>query len=250
MKNTEKFTGKADVYEESRPSYPHQLIEMLYTKYGFSENSIIADIGSGTGKFAKLLLEMGSKVYCVEPNADMRAAAEKELQAYNGFELINSGAENIDLGNSSCDFVTAAQAFHWFDTLRFKAECRRILRSGGKAVLIWNNRDNEQDCTKECYNVFKEFCPEFKGFSGGGRYSESIDIMFDGDYEKEELENPIYFNRRQFINRGLSASYSLTEKDGRFDEYIKALGRVFDKYEANGILEMRNFTRAYIGSVK
>ena len=72
MDSTIKFDGLANLYEDGRPEYPTILIEKLYTDYGFKSTSIIADIGAGTGKFSKLLLEKGSKVFCVEPNKDMR----------------------------------------------------------------------------------------------------------------------------------------------------------------------------------
>ena len=65
--NENKFSGKADVYDKFRLSYPEELFDLLYSEY-ITPRSIIADIGSGTGKFAQPLLERGNTVYCVEPN--------------------------------------------------------------------------------------------------------------------------------------------------------------------------------------
>ena len=45
MNNTNKFTGLAQDYESSRPSYAHEFIDCLYEKYGFQASSVIADIG-------------------------------------------------------------------------------------------------------------------------------------------------------------------------------------------------------------
>ena len=87
MDSTRKFDGYAKDYAVGRPSYALDLINCLYERYGISEKSVIADIGSGTGKFAKHLLERGSQVYCVEPNDDMRQTAEKELGSYEKFLL-------------------------------------------------------------------------------------------------------------------------------------------------------------------
>ena len=83
MDSTIKFDGLANLYEDGRPEYPTILIEKLYTDYGFKSTSIIADIGAGTGKFSKLLLEQGSKVFCVEPNKDMRNELVNKLNKYN-----------------------------------------------------------------------------------------------------------------------------------------------------------------------
>ena len=72
MDNIQNFSGLANDYIIGRPTYSNTFIESLYSQYGFTEQSVVADIGSGTGKFAKQLLDRGSFVYCIEPNDDMR----------------------------------------------------------------------------------------------------------------------------------------------------------------------------------
>lgn len=57
MDTTKKFDGRAKGYTASRPSYAMELIDCLYKEYGIDESSVIVDIGSGTGKFAKHLIE-------------------------------------------------------------------------------------------------------------------------------------------------------------------------------------------------
>ncbi|MFR1709510.1 MAG: class I SAM-dependent methyltransferase [Clostridium sp.] len=73
--NENKFNGMAKIYSKYRPSYSFNFIDYLFTNVGISQSSIIADIGSGTGILTKQLLEKGSKVYGIEPNADMRVIA-------------------------------------------------------------------------------------------------------------------------------------------------------------------------------
>lgn len=48
-KNTERFSDRVDNYVKYRPSYTRGFIDYLYTNVGFSKDSLIADIGSGTG---------------------------------------------------------------------------------------------------------------------------------------------------------------------------------------------------------
>lgn len=93
------------------------------------------------------MLERGSTVYGVEPNTDMRRKAEKELCGFKKFFSIAASAENTGLKSDSVDIITSAQAFHWFDTLKFKQECRRILKSRGLVVLTWNTRDENDSVT-------------------------------------------------------------------------------------------------------
>ena len=37
--------------------------------------------------------------------------------------------------------------------------------------------------------------------------------------------------------------------DEKFDEYVKELNELFDKYEKNGIATVPNYTEVYIGEV-
>lgn len=167
MDSIQKFSGLANDYAIGRPAYANAFIDYLYTKYGFSEHSVIADIGSGTGKFAKQLLDRGSYVYCVEPNDDMRNTAIKELCEYEKFHAVKGTATETNLPVNTVDFITTAQAFHWFDVLAFKEECKRILKDNGMVFLIWNLRDMSSKVNQECFNVYTKYCPKFKGFSGG-----------------------------------------------------------------------------------
>lgn len=64
----------------------------------------------------------------------MRREAERELSGFTGFIPVDAAAEDTGLARHSVDFITVAQAFHWFDAVRFREECRRILRPGGKVV--------------------------------------------------------------------------------------------------------------------
>lgn len=250
MDSTQNFSGLAKEYTIGRPAYAAEFINMLYNNYGFSSQSVIADIGSGTGKFANQLLEMGGFVYCVEPNDDMRAAAEKELSAYNDFQAVKGTATETTLTEHSVDFVTTAQAFHWFDVEAFQHECRRILKENGLVFLIWNMRDMTCSVNQECFDIYKKYCPNFRGF-GGGIQKDDVRIkqFFSNNYDYLEFSNDIFYEKETFISRSLSGSYSLKRDDKNYDEYIKALKNIFDKYALGNQLRMKNKTLVYFGKV-
>lgn len=246
MDNTKKFDSKADAYTKGRPSYAAEFIDMLYCEQGFSESSVIADIGSGTGILSSQLLERGSAVYAVEPNTDMRTAAERALSSYSKFKSVNGTAENTGLDDSSVDFITVAQAFHWFDVPSFKAECKRILKPHGKVFLVWNSRDVTADVNVRQSEIFKKYCPNYKGFNGGVAQIDSrISEFFDGAFKYREFDNPLCYGKQKFIQRSLSGSYALSERDENYDEFIKALGDFFDCYAVDGVLTVPNKTEAY-----
>lgn len=246
--STKKFTGKADVYSAARPGYSEKFIDYLYTEIGLSSYSTVADIGSGTGKFSVELLRRGTQLYCVEPNDDMRRVAERDLSIYPNFHSVNGTSECTGLDENSMDFITVAQAFHWFDVDKFKEECRRILKKNGGVILVWNTR-SECEFTAANRAVFEKYCPEFRGFSSEKRDRAGVECFFDGKFTQVKFVNPHYLNRASFIARSESGSYSLHPDCPNYDEYISALGDLFDKYESDGIIEIPNETVAYIGKI-
>lgn len=250
MDATKKFSGKAEGYEKYRPTYPKGLLDYLYQEKGFQKDSVIADIGAGTGIFSRLLLERGSHVFCVEPNNDMRRVAWQKLQEYETCTFVNATAEHTLLNDQSMDFVTAAQAFHWFDQSAFAAECRRILRPGGKVVLLWNSREKNDEMVKETYQICQMICPEFKGFSGGEETPQKYQSFFrEGRYEEKIFDNDLHLNLEEFLGRYLSASYAPSKEESRYFEFTKALTGLFGSYQKGGIITLPNKTRCYIGEV-
>ncbi len=149
MKDTTKrFSNRVENYIKYRPSYPQKLIDYLIEIVGINKNSTVADIGSGTGIFTKLLVDKVKTIYAVEPNNEMRSAAIKAFGNFSNCFSVNATAENTTLENNSIDFITSAQAFHWFNIPKSKLEFKRILKRDGKLILIWNNRVNNTEFLK------------------------------------------------------------------------------------------------------
>src|SRR5256885_16580939 len=130
-KPTERFSNRVDNYVRFRPRYPVQIVDLLKSECALAGDSVIADVGSGPGFLAELFLANGNRVFGIEPNREMREAGERLLQKYSGFRSIGATAEETTLPEHSVDFVTAGQAFHWFDRERCRQEFIRILRPGG-----------------------------------------------------------------------------------------------------------------------
>ncbi len=250
--NEYKFTGKADIYAKYRPTYPDAFLDYLYSKVGFQKDSVLADIGSGTGILTKLLLGKGSFVYGVEPNEDMRKAAEQELAGYKNFASVPASAESTGLNDCSVDFITVAQAFHWFDLKEFKAECQRILKEDGKAVLVWNCRDMHSEFVQKCDELNRAYCKDYKGFSGGMKSEspqEYSDFFKGGMCDYKVFQNDLMFDLDGFIGRSMSASYAPKNGTENHEPYVTGLKRLFERYGDSGHLRMPNLTRAYIGGV-
>lgn len=252
MDTIKKFTGKADVYKQFRPNYPEEYIQYLIRENHLTPQSQVADIGSGTGKLTAQLLDHHLKVIAVEPNDDMRNAAEQNLSRCPTFTSQNGTAENTWIQAKSIDLITVAQAFHWFEVEKFKTECQRILKPGAKVALVWNSRNQEQDLIQENALIHKKYCPTFKGFSGGiaATAKTTFPLFFkNGNYQEEIFQNDLYYTLEGFIGRNQSSSYAPNPQDPHYAAYIQEITALFEKYSANGILTMPNLTRSFLGEV-
>jgi SAM-dependent methyltransferase len=246
MDNTQKFSGKADVYQQARPNYAQALLDFIAQTWGIGEGSLVADVGSGTGIFTRQLLRLGAKVFAVEPNPDMRAKAEELLGENPNFVSVVGTAERTTLPDHSFHLVTAAAAFHWFDPEFFRLECERILLPGAPVVLAWNEAGLSAEINLGRERIFKKYCPNFKGFSGGKDARNRAKRAFFGEeIQERRFWNPLIYDRQTFVNRALSASYSLIETDPEFNSYLAELGELFDQHAADGKIVLPQDSVAY-----
>ena len=249
--NRERFTGKQADYAAARPDYARGFLDRLRSLYPPPDRFTAADIGSGTGKLSAQLLEAGFTVYAVEPNGDMRREAEQRLGSRPGFRSVEGCDRATGLEDQSVDFVTAAQAFHWFDPEAFGRECRRILRREGRAFLVWNVRNPEAPVTRELAAVFQEYCPDFYGFSRGlERDDPRIRSFFGGEYESWSFPHPLRYTQETFLRRAFSSSYSLTGEHPAFAPYRQALEEVFHRFAVENQVTVDNETVVYTARVR
>src|SRR5262245_3317818 len=137
---TQRFSSRVENYIKYRTGYPNEVMETLRNECGLTSDSIIADVGSGTGILTEMFLRNGNLVYGIEPNREMRESAERLLKDYPRFRSIAARAEETTLDDASVDFVTAGQAFYWFDREKTSREFARVLKPRGWVALIWNER--------------------------------------------------------------------------------------------------------------
>jgi SAM-dependent methyltransferase len=247
LDNTKKFTNKSEAYAKYRPSYPEKFIE--YIRQSLGENKIIADVGAGTGILTRQLAQNQKIVYAVEPNDEMREACENSSRDIRNISIINGTAENTMLEDKSIDIITVAQAFHWFDMEKTRTEFKRILKSDGRVVLVWNSHDDKDELTRENRVLFERLCTNFNGFSGGCKPHTNDDFFKDGVCDYKIFPNDSTLTFDEFIGRSLSASYAPLKEDTVYDEFIEGLKNIFNKYSVDGKLTFPQNTYAYIGEI-
>ena len=247
MKPTERFSDRVSNYVKYRPSYPAAALDTLFKECNVNEHSVIADIGSGTGKLTELLLERGSNVIAVEPNKEMREAAESSLQAHTGFTSVDGTSEVTGLADGVADVVIAAQAFHWFEPVATKREFARILKSGGRIALIWNQRDKTSDFQHAYDQMLTAHCPEYKELKHTNIPEEEfVDFFAPTGYELFNTPYVQHFDKASFLGRMYSSSYTPNQHTDAARDLHEAAEALFDEHQQAGQVAFVYETNLYI----
>lgn len=250
MTNETLFSGRAESYVEGRQGYAPGVMELLQDKI-LKPGFLIADVGSGTGIFAQGLLQRGFRVFCVEPNEDMRKQGERILGGSPGFVSVAASAESTGLPSGSIDLVTAASSFHWFDTEKFCLECKRILKPGAFLFTVANGRDYADPFTCRQHELCLKYCPGFVSLRHGlERAVPLYGKIFGNTLEHVRFDFPLRYTKKRFVQRSLSSSYAPPPESGAYWEYIREMESLLELFApgADTIL-IPNTTEVYWGKL-
>ena len=124
------FDNVASEYEQGRPGYPRSILDWLGSRGALSPSSTIVDLGAGTGKLTRVLVESGARVIAIEPLAAMREEFKRILP---DVELIDATAESMPLPDGSADLLTCGTAIHWFANDTALGEIARFFAPAGSS---------------------------------------------------------------------------------------------------------------------
>lgn len=246
----ERFSNRVENYVKYRPDYPKEVLELFKTEMNLQKNSVVADVGSGTGISAKLFLENGNSVFGVEPNESMRAAAENFLEDFSNFKSVNGTAENTTLDDKSVDIVVAAQAFHWFDKDKTRAEFKRILKEKGYVALLWNERLlDSTEFLREYERLLIEFGSDYEKVRHDNIDEKLLTEFFQTDFSHKSFPNVQSLDFAGLKGRLLSSSYMPTEENEAYKPMIAKLRRLFAEYEKESKIEILYTTNIYYAQI-
>jgi len=247
---TGRFSSRVDDYIRYRPSYPREVVETLARQCGLSAESVVADIGSGTGFLAKLFLDAGCSVIGVEPNKEMREAGERVLEGHRKFVSREGRAEETGLGSASVDLVAAGQAFHWFDAVRARVEFRRILRKPSWVALIWNERLEIGEFLVGYERLLHRYSGEYARVDHRRIDAQRITDFFEHrDWKLDTFPNVQRFDWTGLRGRLESSSYAPCAGDANYETLMRGLRELFDAHQLCGTVDFAYDTNLYYGTL-
>jgi ubiquinone/menaquinone biosynthesis C-methylase UbiE len=247
----QRFSSRVADYVRYRPGYPSALIDLLSEKCGLRSEHKIADVGSGTGLLAKLFLANGNPVIGVEPNEEMRRAGEEFLSEFANFLSVAGSSEASTLPDGSVEFVTVAQAFHWFEPVATRREFQRILKPGGWVVVIWNDRRISETAFGRAYeDLLVRYGTDYTRVKDAYPELQDMEKFFGkNNFQHGELPNCQDFDFDGLAGRVRSSSYAPKEGDANFAPMMAALRELFDANQDLGKVRMNYTTQIYFSQL-
>jgi SAM-dependent methyltransferase len=248
---TTRFSDRVSQYVQYRPGYPAAVIELLRERCDLGPDKVVADVGAGTGIMTRLLLAAGATVHAIEPNAEMRAAADCASAGAVGYHSGDGSGEATALPDSAVDLVVAAQAFHWLDVDRARLEWRRILRADGWAALIWNNRDvRSTPFLREYDALLHEVGTDYTRVNHQQLDDDTYDRFFgDNGWQRFTFPNVQHFDCDGLLGRSFSSSYTPGPDHPRHGAMAAALRTLFARHQTGGRVAFRYATEVYLGQL-
>ena len=250
---TRRFSSRVENYIKYRPGYPQAVLDTLKDDCGLTEASLIADVGSGTGILTELFLRNGNRVWAVEPNREMREAAERQLRSYPGFQSLAGRAEDTTLPEGSVDFVAAGQSFHWFDRQKARTEFARILRPGGWVMLVWNDRQTTSTPFLAAYEqLLQTYSTDYEKVN----HKQLDDLQLLGEFfQPHGFKEKVFDNQQDFDfsslkGRLLSSSYAPEPGHPNFENVLQELERIFQSHQVDDKVAFEYKTIMYYGQLE
>ncbi|HEX4512376.1 MAG TPA: class I SAM-dependent methyltransferase [Polyangiaceae bacterium] len=237
--STSRFSDRVADYVKYRPGYPDAAIDAIIAT---AHPKTIADIGSGTGISSRPFVKRGVDVVGVEPNAEMRAAAD-------GFRTVDGTAEKTGLPDESVDLAIAAQAFHWFKSDEARAEMKRITKPPHWAVLMWNERLTDTAFLRDYEAALFVHGIDYDKVDHRNVDREKLAAFFRAPFDTIEFPNVQRFDRTGVVGRALSSSYVPQKGHEKYDGMMRALDRVFDAHAVDGFVDFRYLTFVHVGQL-
>jgi ubiquinone/menaquinone biosynthesis C-methylase UbiE len=179
----EYFNNIANEWDSLRKNfYPENLKTRIFSKVKPISGSIIADIGAGTGFLTENLYNDALKIICIDQSIQMLKIIQRKFPDANNIQYLNCQCENIQLSDSSVDYVFSNMLLHHVeDPLSVIFEMTRILKPGGTLTITDLETHSQIFLAAEMHDRWLGFKPKDveQWFLNVGLVNISIELLDD-----------------------------------------------------------------------
>ncbi|MDW4571200.1 class I SAM-dependent methyltransferase [Microbacterium sp. M3] len=239
------FGSAAGAYESGRPDYPREAVDWMLAPLRGHERALrVADVGAGTGKLTRTVVETGADVVAIDPDPAMLAALREHV---HGVPTFAGTGERMPLPDASVDAVLFGQAWHWVDPEAASAEAARVLRADGVLGLVWNIRDESDPWVARLTAAMHGSHAEEMLSGEGPRVAAPF-----GGLEERRWTWTRTVTRAALLDMVSSRSYVITASEPERAAILAAVSGLFDERrltDASGaeVVDLPYVTRAYRG---
>lgn len=212
------FGAVAQTYDRGRPSYPADAVAWLLD----GDAKIVLELGAGTGKLTRPMVDQGHAVFATEKDPAMLAVLRERVPEVSAKI---ASAEEIPANDRSVDVVIAAQAFHWFDHERALPEIARVLKPGGHVAVVWNFFDRRIPWVRKLVEVMGE-----RMHTSGNSNDRLAESEHFGDVEAKTFSFWQDVTRDTLVDIVASRSYVASLPDAQREAKLDAVRALYDDY--------------------
>jgi ubiquinone/menaquinone biosynthesis C-methylase UbiE len=245
--STRLYSKKAIIYANSRPDYAPGAFTAFQNVAKLPRQSVVLDVGSGTGMLTRHLLHHFDTVYALEPTQEMRKVAEKDLNDHPGFHSLNGMAEDIPLPDHSVDLVTVGQAIHWFQPVAALAEFQRVAQPN-TWLLLAHIKSLDETLNKAIGEIFKDEygCLPLDEHPPSNQVPNSF-YFADGKHDTLQFPHTSEESWERFLGGISSAAYAPDRAHPRYGKFVHAVREIFDDFSQRNLLKWKIATEISFG---
>jgi ArsR family transcriptional regulator len=121
-------------------------------------DSVVGDLGCGTGRIAELLAPFARRVHGVDGSAAMVRAARTRLRGFDNVELHRASREELPLEDRSLDLALLVLVLHHLgDPEQVLGEVCRVLKPGGRVLIVDAQAHNHEEYRQQMGHVWLGF---------------------------------------------------------------------------------------------
>jgi ubiquinone/menaquinone biosynthesis C-methylase UbiE len=147
------------------------------------EDTLVADLGCGTGQVAAALAPFAGRVIGVDASPSMLRTARKRLAGQANVELRAGALEKLPIEDGSLDAATMFLVLHHLpDPARAIAEVARALKPGGRFVLVDMAPHDREEYRSRMGHLWLGFAPaEIERLFGGTAFESTRIVPLPSD---------------------------------------------------------------------